>query len=226
MHLIKRLTESLGQKGVLETLKSAARIVADYGFDLKHGTDTMRRVKVESFDTDSGYKANATPYQASKTRPLLKLLHKLRLPKNGTFVDIGCGKGRVLFLAAQLGFNKVVGIEFCARLCRHARENADLFFKKHPESSSIEIIETDATRYEFKGDENVFFLYNPFDSVVLTNVLEQINISALKTPRNIWLIYNNPVHHDIIRNNPLFVGCNRYEIDGEIFHVYERRAAK
>ncbi len=226
MQLIKRLLKSLGQKGVLKTLKSASRILADYWFDLKYGTDTMRRVEVDSLDTDSGNKARATPYQATKMRPLLKLFRKLALPKDGVFVDIGCGKGRVLLIAAQLGFRKVVGIEFSSRLCEHARENAELFLKKYPSSSAIEVIETDVTRYEFKEDENIFFLYNPFDSIVLGQVLDKIGKSVLKAPRDIWMIYNNPAHHDIVRNNRLFAGYDRYEIEGEIFHVYEHCAAK
>ena len=220
MHLIKRLNESLKQKGVLETLKSAARIVADYRFDWKYGTDTMRRVDVDSLDTDSGYRVHATPYQATKTRPLVKLFQQLQLPHDGIFVDLGCGKGRVLFIAAQLGFKKVVGIEFCARLCRHARENAELFLKKNPACALIEVVETDVTRYEYRGDENIFFLYNPFDATVLAKVLAQISESALKAPRDIWLIYNNPVHHDSVLKNRLFAGYERYEIEGEIFHVY------
>ena len=226
MQMIKRLIESLRQKGLLETLKSAARILADYRFDWKYGTDTMRRVDVDSFDTDSGYRAHATPYQASKARPLMKLFHELRLPKDGILVDLGCGKGRVLFVAAQLGFKKVVGIEFCAQLCRNARKNAELFLKKYPSSSAIEVIEADVSRYEFNGDENIFFLYNPFDSVVLADVLERINTSAVKTPRDMWMIYNNPVLHDIVLQNQLFVEYNRYEIEGEIFHVYYHRVQK
>jgi SAM-dependent methyltransferase len=223
MHLIKRLNKSLKQKGALETLKSGVRILADYRFDLKYGTDTMHRVDVDSFDTDSNYKIHATPYQATKTRPLLKLFRKLRLPQDGTFVDIGCGKGRVLFVAAQFGFKKIVGIEFCAVLCRRARENADRFIKKRHSGSSIEIIETDIIQYDFTGDEAIFFLYNPFDSVVLAKVLKKIDISVLKRPRDIWLIYNNPLHHDIVLNNGPFTSFRRYIIDGELFHVYERR---
>jgi SAM-dependent methyltransferase len=223
MPMIKRLIESLREKGVFGTLKSAARILADYRFDWKYGTDTMRRVEVDSFETGSAYKTHATPYQASKTRPLLKLLRELRLPKEGVFVDLGCGKGRVLFIAAQLGFKKIIGIEFCARLCRQARENAELYLRKHPARSLIEVIEMDAARYDFRGDENIFFLYNPFDSVVLEQVLDKIALSALKTPRDIWLIYNNPAEHETIQRHRLFSYFLRYEIEGEIFHVYEHR---
>ncbi len=226
MHLIERLYKKLRQEGMIETLKSAVRILADYLFDLKYGTDTMDWVAVDSFETNSGHKANATRYQASKARPLLQLLRKLALPKDGVFVDLGCGKGRVLLIAAQLGFRKVVGIEFCAQLSRQARENVELFLKKYPASSPLEVIEADVTGYEFRDDENIFFLYNPFDSIVLGQVLDNISKSALKAPRDIWLVYNNPVHHELVLSNMLFAQFRRYEINGEVFHVYEHCALK
>jgi SAM-dependent methyltransferase len=224
MHLLARLLNSLQQDGILTTAKNAARILADYSFDLKYGTDTMRRTEVYLLETNSANRTHAHRYEASKTRPLLKLFNKLGLPKDGIFVDIGCGKGRVLFVAAQFCFKRVVGIEFCAELCRQARNNAELFLIRHHKCSPIEVIETDATLYEFRGDENIFFFYNPFDSVVFEEVLKKLEKSSRQTPRNIWLIYNFPVHHEVVMKCNLFVQHHRYEIEGEIFHVYQHRA--
>lgn len=226
VHPLKRLYKSLRQKGMLETLKSSARILVDYGFDLKYGTDTMRKVDTDSFDTNSDRKVHAQCYQASKARPLLKMFRILRLSKNKIFVDLGCGKGRVLLIAAQLGLKRVVGIEFCAQLCRQARKNIDSFLKKYPSSPPIEVIEADVASYEFKGDENIFFLYNPFDSVILGLALENISRSVQRTPRDLWLIYNNPVYHELVLSNGLFAQYRRYDIDGEVFHVYQHRALK
>jgi tRNA1(Val) A37 N6-methylase TrmN6 len=157
-HPIRRLSESLRRHGVLETLKSAARIIADYRFDLKYGTDTMQQVEVDSLDTNSGNKAHARRYQASKARPLLKLFRTLALPADKVFVDMGCGKGRVLLLASQFGFRRVVGLEFSALLCRKAEMNIAQFSRRNARSTVIEVVETDIALYEFKEDENVFFL--------------------------------------------------------------------
>jgi len=226
MHLIVKVLESLRKEGVLKTLRTAGRIIADYTFDWKYGTDTMQRVDVESFDTDSGQKIHAQRYQASMAHPLLNLFRILRLPADGVFVDLGSGKGRVLLIASRLGFKRVVGIEFCAQLCRQARKNAELFLKKYPSIAPIEVIESDVTCYDFRGDENIFFLYNPFDSVVLERVLSNITRSVQKAPRDIWLIYNNPVHHRVVQNNAAFAQYIKYDIEGEIFHVYRHHAKK
>lgn len=224
MLLIERIFRSLHRDGLFETLKSAARTFHDCRFDWKYGTDTLRRVEVNEFDTESCNKVHAKFYQATRIRPLMKLVGELGLPKNGVFVDIGCGKGRVLLIAAQLGFKRVVGIEFCARLCQVARKNADIFTAKVPASSPIEVIESDVTNVDFKGDENIFFLYNPFDAAVLEQALANITNSILKIPRDIWLIYNNPVHHEMVQSNRLFQSCKLYKIEGEVFYVYQYQA--
>ena len=46
--------------------------------------------------------------------------------------------------------------------------------------------------YEIKDDENVFFIFHPFDSIVLGRVLENIEKSLEKKPRDIWLLYHAP----------------------------------
>src|SRR5215472_1458160 len=41
-----------------------------------------------------------------------------------TFVDLGCGKGRVLLMARELGFGRIIGVEFAPALAKVARRNA------------------------------------------------------------------------------------------------------
>lgn len=154
--------------------------------------------------------------------PLVRLLRKLQLPKGGTFVDLGCGKGRVLMIASQFGFQRIVGVEFCAQLCRRARENVELFRRRYPSYSPIEIIESDVTHYEFRGDEIIFFLYNPFTSVVLAQLLENIARSVISAPRDIWLIYNTPLHRATIEGDGRFAHRQKFEIGGTDFFVYSQ----
>ena len=51
------------------------------------------------------------------------------LPKQNRhhFLDIGCGKGRAICVAAYCGFKKVTGIDFSKKFCEIAEEN---FIKK------------------------------------------------------------------------------------------------
>lgn len=216
------LVQSLRDRGPVLTLKVAVSALADLSFDWKHGTDTMKWVEVDSFETASQNKPRAVCYQATKVRPLAKLLGKLQLPTTGSFVDLGCGKGRVLLIASQLGFRRVIGIEFCTRLCRQARENVHRFRARHPNCSVIDVIESDVALYEFAGDESVLFIYNPFDEVVMKQMMDNIRNSVRRMPRDIWLIYNTPIQHETIQREGDFGRCEHYEIGGTTFHVYSQ----
>jgi hypothetical protein len=63
-------------------------------------------------------------------------------------------------------------------------------------------------------------MYNPFDSFVLAQVLENIRLSLAESPRRIWLVYNTPQHHDVIKRAGLFASDSLYVIGGNYFRTY------
>jgi SAM-dependent methyltransferase len=205
-------------------MKITCNVVMDLGFDWKYGTDTMRWVDRNELETRSDNRSHSAPYRATKVRPLLQLLDRLHLPRDCNFVDIGSGKGRVLLIASRYGFRKVVGIEFSGELCTVARKNVDLFFRKVKPRSSVEVIEADATKYHFGADDRVLFMYNPFDAFIMSQVVNNIRGSLKEKPRRIWLIYNTPQHHDVIKRAALFESDVFCEIGGNHFRVYSNGA--
>jgi len=65
----------------------------------------------------------AIEYAPSRIRHVWRILSGL--PKNATFIDIGYGKGRVLIVAADLGFDKLIGIDLWPALIDVARPNVE-----------------------------------------------------------------------------------------------------
>ena len=220
MNALSWAVRSTKEKGVLQTIKIACNVAMDLRFDWKYGTNTMRWVDPDSLDTRSDNRSHSAPYRATKVRPLLRLLDRLELPRESNFVDIGSGKGRVLLIASQYGFRKVVGIEFSGELCAIARENAEAYSRKTKPLSLIEVIEADATNYQFRAGDRVLFMYNPFDAFILAKVIDNIRRSLEENPRKIWLIYNTPMHHDVIKKSVIFQSDSFYEIGGNHFRVY------
>lgn len=91
------------------------------------------------------------------------------------FVDIGCGKGRALLIASKYPFRKLIGVEYSRRLLKNAQKN----LIRHVISERYDLICEDATKFKF-ADENTFaFFYNPFDDMVLSRVLE--NLQAISS---------------------------------------------
>jgi predicted RNA methylase len=223
MKAITWAVNSVRGRGFVETMKVAASVVVDLSFDLRHGTSTMRRVNVQDFGAVGDKLAHSRNYVATKARPLWILLSSLDLPRNSGFVDLGAGKGRVLLIAAQYGFRNVVGVEFSPKLCEYARRNIQIFRERCRSATEIDIVQSDASTYPIQPDQNVFFMFNPFGAVVMTQVLANLCRSVETAPRGIWLIYNTPIHHDLIASTGIFRDqCSR-NICGTNFRVYSNK---
>jgi SAM-dependent methyltransferase len=213
-------SRSVKRRGLLQTLKVAVSVIIDLVFDLRHGTDTMRWVEVKALGFESEHKTNAVRYTVTKSKPLQRLMRKLNLPKDGAFVDLGSGKGRVLLLAARFGFERVVGVEFCPELCNIARDNIKTFARKTRLASYIDVVHSDVASFFIEAEYNVFYMYNPFDKVVMARLLANLHASVARFPRKIWLIYNTPIHDQLISQSGLYSESREYEIGGTKFNVY------
>jgi SAM-dependent methyltransferase len=108
--------------------------------------------------------------------------------KHLSFMDIGCGKGRPIFVAESYGYNNLTGIDLDDELIALAKENTKRYALKR-EGSKIEFINANALEYNYKNEPTVYFLFNPFNEEVLTTVINKI-VSG--TSSETWIIYMNP----------------------------------
>ncbi len=178
-------------------LAVAVESLVDQLHDRRVGTDTSGVVELDTLDIASPNRGRGVRYEPTPARPFRKLMTAFGIPRSGTFVDFGCGKGRVVLLAAECGFTRVVGVDFSRELCDIARQNVSRYLDRGG-TSTIEVIESDAIDYDVKSDDKVFFFFNPFDEVVMARVLDNIKSSLTEHPREIWLIYYNPVAREMI----------------------------
>ena len=218
------LAQTVKDKGPRRVLKLTWHAALDATWDFRHGTETLTRIPPQNLDTDSRNKDQATTYGATRARPFRQLLNKLNLSRAGGFVDLGCGKGRVLLIAAQYGFRKVVGVDFSESLCRIARNNVAVFSRRRRLESAISIVHSDVIHYAINSDETTFFLYDPFSAKVLTQVLNNIRQSLISNPREIWVIYNSPAYHELMEGCGLFTEIRHFEFGGSEFCVYGNAA--
>jgi SAM-dependent methyltransferase len=212
--------DSVRRRGLVTTWKIAASALEDSLFDRRFGTETGGVVDSDRLESTLANRTHAVRYKPTKARPFVRLLSRLDLPAGCTFVDVGSGKGKVLLLAAQHPFRRVIGLEFSPSICAQARKNIGLFRRTTSLKAPIEIFEGDATQYSMAGDENVFFLYNPFDAVVLSQFLDNVRRSLLDHPRPMWFIYSVPLHAAVMEQSRLFGVPATFDIQGNEFQVY------
>lgn len=203
MRVARELQESLKAVGFGRTLNIIWGRWIDAAFDWRYGTDTVQRLDMKNLDVASPTKAHAQRYQPTGVRAVRDVFRRLQFPHDAVFVDYGCGKGRVLLLAAAYGFKRVVGIEFAPALCAIARANMIAFGRRRL-ISPVEIVEGDVCDYRLRGDESVFYYFHPFDSAILARTVDAIAASLRDRRRRAWIVYYLPRHAEVLDSRPEF----------------------
>ena len=124
-----------------------------------------------------------------------RILTRLELERSDIFVDIGCGKGRVVCCACRLPVRRVVGIEVNQDLLKQADSN--VAHMRGPKAS-FEPIPLPAEAYDYP-DATAIYLYNPFDRPIMDQVFQKLTQSYLRNPRRIRVAYANCVHEEPLR---------------------------
>jgi predicted RNA methylase len=148
------------------------------------------------------------------------VLDEIRPTSDDVLVDFGCGKGRVLLIAAMRGLKRVAGVEFSEELCSIARENIRRLEKK-TRLCPVEVVCTDASLYEVQADETIFFFFNPFDSAVMNEVIRNIENSFDHDPRRISIVYINLKAQPISTESGRFRLAKDTELNGLPLQIYE-----
>ena len=163
----------------------------DDAFDSKRGTDTARTMPLWKLNIKSPSARFGWQYETSDPKELENCLKWIpEDPRNLTFIDLGCGKGRVLIVARDIGFRKLIGIEFAPELLRIARLN----LAKSGISDAI-LINADASEYAFPGEDFLAYFFNPFSAEIMTKVLKNMQNAPYKKG---YIIYNNARCADLL----------------------------
>src|SRR5262245_15041786 len=115
-------------KLTLAGLRDMSAWLAEQWFDCSFGVDTAGRELL--YKSDGAPESNPfyLDYQPTPARTMRALLEQLDAQvSSSTFVDFGSGKGRVLLIASEFGFSRVIGVEFDAKLHRTACANIRTF---------------------------------------------------------------------------------------------------
>ncbi len=127
------------------------------------------------------------------------------------FVDVGCGKGRSLLMASDFPFQAIVGIELSPSLHGAAEDNIARYRSRHQRCFDIHALLANATAFEFPDEPLVLYFFHPFSDVIMRQVLDNLTKSLQACPRDVVIIYFNPVHQNLIADSGIFA---RLEVKG------------
>jgi SAM-dependent methyltransferase len=152
--------------------------------------------KLENEGIDTTHASQYMPVSYKLLQLIFTELPKITATQATHLLDLGCGKGRALWVAAHFGFKKLTGVDFSKRLISAAQQNLQLVKNKFPQIK-CSLKHNDAFYYDIPTDVDCIFLFNPFDEVIMSGVVNNIADSYYLKQRTITVIYVNPLHKDL-----------------------------
>lgn len=164
-------------------------VVKDHFADKRLGIETSECI----IDSDISIYHDMMQYTPAHYKMILYILDLLKLGPDDIFVDFGCGKGRVVFLAAGRNIKKAVGVEIEPYLVDCA--TANLRGAKGI-TSPVEFVKSDAGFFNIT-EGTIFFFYNPFGYKTMSKVADNIRSFLASSGSAVRVVYYGAVHRDI-----------------------------
>jgi len=164
------------------------------GFDAAHGTETSMVLvgrELGPVVTRGGHLV--VHYETTSEAAIRLPLDSLGVDFGAyTFVDLGCGKGKPVLVAASYPFRRLVGVDISPACVAAARRNVAAYGPERIDPARVDLVLGDAQGFDFPPEPLVVYLYNPFPGAVLERVVARLEVSLRERPRPCALIYVNP----------------------------------
>src|SRR6476646_7949099 len=148
------------------------RLIVLLGEFVRDSTPERRRQRYGDVQYDWDYRVNTTsatigwrgrllgifhsPYQPTESSLFHEMMNALTIDfREFTFIDLGSGKGRVLMMAADYPFRRIVGVELLPEFCRVAQENLSQYTSNSQKCFTIETICADARQFTFPPEPTI-----------------------------------------------------------------------
>jgi protein-L-isoaspartate O-methyltransferase len=161
-------------------------------FDRLHGTETSLNVNRRRMQLGS----SGLSYEPAIPDLFAKACQSLPSDaKTYTFIDLGSGKGRVLIMAHEYGFQNIIGVELSDRLIAVCRQNLAILG-----ITNVSIAAEDASTFSPPNGPLVVCMNNPFTPPLFNKVVERLTEHRLP----LYLIYLTPRYRAVIEQTNRF----------------------
>ena len=151
--------------------------------DKKLGINTGKLMMCKEHNNITNFMYEPYPYVR-----LYNIFKVCPIKKEDYFIDIGCGKGRVLAVVVQLGGENVYGIDISKELVEMAEKNMERC-KYNSAAINCKIQCIDARKYKFDNRINKIFFNSPFQLKVFIYVIKSILCSVNEKRREITVYF-------------------------------------
>jgi 16S rRNA G966 N2-methylase RsmD len=165
------------------------RTIRELLFERRYGVRTAGRIGLDELgvaDEDRVYYIPANWWTLRRTLP------RREMTADDVFIDLGSGMGRMVLEATRYPFKRVIGVELSRDLHDIARTNLERG-RQRRRCGDVQLVHSDVLEYDVPDDVTVVFMNNPFRGPVFVTVVERLVASVDRNPRQVTLIYYNPV---------------------------------
>jgi SAM-dependent methyltransferase len=213
---------SLDRKKLLagpQAIKSLLRSLEDWWFDTTRSVQTSGLAPVPPKSQIVGELSDSLMYGPVRVKNAHRALRDLPIDNYAdyTFLDIGSGKGRVLFIAAEYPFNKVLGVEFGRDLHEQACVNIQHYRHRRQRCADIRSIQANAAEFNFPDENLVVYLFNPFGPEVMSRMLTNLERSIAQHPHHVIVVLLWPEQSHLVGQTQ---GIHIYK-QTRRYHIYQ-----
>lgn len=177
--------------------------------------DRLRKIDLtEAVNVEDLHLTSDSHMYYASSPALKRVLKRLKIKSTDRILDIGCGKGRALYYMSKFPFEMIAGVDISFYLTEICNKNM-----KKLKITNYKIFNMDASLFTEYDSFNYIYLYNPFDEKVLEKCLDNINNSLVRNPREIVIIYHNPVFETTILKSGFKL---KKRMHFNRFHIYEK----
>jgi SAM-dependent methyltransferase len=214
------VTSSVWLKPVLRTITDVRCRV----WDVVHGVDTCGEIPLVKFDFQNKNKTPGLEYQSHHPKIIRAGIMALTIRhEDYTFVDFGCGKGRVLLVASEFPFRKIIGVEFVPPLAETAMQNLKRYRSSDAKCSAIEVVTGDAVEYELPPGPLLLYFFSPFSRPVMEQIVQNLERSIQVSPRDLLVLFTGvpAVRDSAFGSRPQYERLQR----GRYIDIYRHRSS-
>lgn len=198
----KTIAKIPGARNVIYPGKSG--MFRKHPIDRLYGIDTSGFVNVEAIQSSGEMQQSIHPYVGSQPSVVRAALKTLGAVGDYTFIDLGCGKGRVLAVASEFSFQEIYGVELSSQLAAKARSNAAAMAMRLPHRPHVAIAETNVTSFVLPPGKLVLFNFHAFGAEIVAQVVSKLEAALAAETPHIFFVYYNPVHAESFDASPAF----------------------
>ena len=158
-----------------------------YFGDVRRGIVTQEIIELNDLGIDSSVGTRFETISYAHLKSSLMFAKNLGFDK---FLDIGCGLGRSLVVANEVGLIDLYGVDISDNLISRCQNN----MSKVGVSASLSCV--DVADFDVPSGKLVIYLFNPFGEERMTDLVSRLACREEET----LVIYHNPKHSECFKN--------------------------